>query len=262
MGQTKIEIFIILVGIIVLVFISGIIFFLFQYRKRRLAHEKEKLQINEKHHIELLNAQLESQQQTMQHIGQEIHDSVAQKLTLASIYTQRLEFETDSADEKAKLSGVSKIINDSLLELRQLSNSLTDNKLQNAGLQELIQKECDQVNATGICLASFEINKLPIISISTKSSLLRIIQEFIQNSIKHSGCKEIKIKLNFIDKVLTMLLEDDGKGFDVDNPEHKGIGLDSIRRRIQMLGGKYIFERGTGKGTRLNLTIPVNDINA
>ena len=255
-------IFIILINIILLIFIGGIITFVLQYRRRKIAHIKEKESIEKQHQLAILSTQLESQQQTMQHIGQEIHDSVAQKLTLASIYTQRMEFESQSPGERDKLSGISKIINDSLLELRQLSNSLTDNKLQNAGLQELIQKECDQVNATGICSASFEINELPVISISIKNSLLRIVQEFIQNSIKHSGCKEISIKLNFIDKVLTMLLEDDGKGFDIEHPEHKGIGLDSIRRRIQMLGGKYIFESGTGKGTRLNLTIPVNDINA
>lgn len=262
MEQTEIKQFFIVVSISIAVLIAGILVFIFQYRRRKIDYEKEKGQIEEQHQIELLNIQLESQHQTMQFIGQEIHDSVAQKLTLASIYTQRMEFETQVPGEKNKLSGVSKIINDSLLELRQLSKSLTDNKLQSAGLQELICMECDQVNATGICSTSFEINALPVISIATKSSLLRIVQEFIQNSIKHSGCKEIKIKLNYCDNYLTLLLEDDGKGFDIDKPQHKGIGLDSIRRRIQILGGKYIFESVTGEGTRLNLTIPVNDINA
>lgn len=244
-----------------LIFIIGTIFFLFQYRQGKIAHEKEKKQINEKHHIELLNAQLEGQQQTMQFIGQEIHDSVAQKLTLASIYSQRMEFEMQSPGEKDKQSGISKIINDSLLELRQLSKSLTDNKLQSADLKDLVQMECEQVNATGICSAGFEINELPVISISTKSSLLRIVQEFIQNSIKHSGCKEIKIKLNSFENGLTLLMEDDGKGFDIDNPEHKGIGLDSIRRRIQILGGRYNLESDTGRGVQLRLTIPLNNSN-
>jgi signal transduction histidine kinase len=261
MGETEIIIFIVLANIILLIFIYGIILFVFQYRRRRLAHEKEKKQINEKHHIELLNAQLESQQQAMQHIGQEIHDSVAQKLTLASIYTQRMEFESQSPGERDKLSGISKIINDSLLELRELSKSLTDNKLQNADLKDLVQMECEQVNATGICSASFEINELPVMSISAKSSLLRIIQEFIQNSIKHSGCKEIKIKLNAFDNNLNLLLEDDGKGFDFDMSQHKGIGLDGIRRRIQVLNGKYSLESDNGRGVHLGITIPINKTN-
>jgi signal transduction histidine kinase len=259
MGQTEVKIFVVMVGVIVLIFISGTIIFIFQYRKRRMTHEAEKIKIEKQHKLDLLNTQVKIQQQTMQFIGQEIHDSVAQKLTLASIYTQRMEFETQSPIERDKLSGVSKILNDSLLELRQLSKSLTDNKLQSADLQELIRMECDQVNATGICSASFEFNELPVISISTKSSLLRIIQEFIQNSIKHSGCKEIKIKLNTIDNELTLLLDDNGKGFYINNPEHKGIGLDGIRRRIQMLGGKYNLESHPGRGVHLELTIPINN---
>jgi signal transduction histidine kinase len=259
MGQTEIKIFIILTSVVVLTFISGIIIFLFQYRKRRLVHEKEKLQINEQHQIELLNTQLESQQQTMQFIGQEIHDSVAQKLTLASIYTQRMEFENNVPDLNDKLGGVSKILNESLFELRQLSKNLTDDKLQTAGLQELINMECDRVNATGICIAGFEFNELPAITIAVKSSLLRIVQEFIQNSIKHSGCKEIKIKLSITIKKLHLLLQDDGKGFDIDNPKHKGIGLDGIRRRIQMLGGEYSLTSNVGKGVILSLNIPIND---
>ncbi|MBK8610826.1 MAG: histidine kinase dimerization/phosphoacceptor domain-containing protein [Chitinophagaceae bacterium] len=93
--------------------------------------------MKEKHHIELLNTQLESQQQTMHFIGQEIHDSVAQKLTLASIYTQRMEFDNEMPGIKDKLTGVSKIINDSLLELRELSKNLTDTKLQKI-------QECDR----------------------------------------------------------------------------------------------------------------------
>ncbi len=259
MGETEITIFIILATAILLIFISGIVVFVFRYRARKIAYEAEKSRMNEQHQLDLLRIQLESQRQTMQFIGQEIHDSVAQKLTLASIHTQRMEFETQAPVEQDKLAGVSKIINDSLLELRQLSKSLTDNTLQNAGLDELIRMECEQVNATGLCIASCEITNSPVIDIATKSSLFRIIQEFIQNSIKHSGCKEIKIRLTVAGNELAMTLADDGKGFDTVEEKHNGIGLDSIRRRIQQLGGNYNFESETGKGVRLNLTIPMNN---
>ncbi len=261
MGETEITIFVVLSNVILMIFITGIILFVLQYRARRIRHEKEKGEIEKQHKLNLLNTQLQIQQQTMQFIGQEIHDSVAQKLTLASIYTQRLEFSAQSSVDREKLTGVNKILNDSLLELKQLSRSLTDDKLQGAGLQQLISLECDQVNATNICTAGFTFNALPDISIAIKSSLLRIVQEFIQNSIRHSGCKEIKINLEVDTKELTMLLEDDGRGFDFQNPDHKGIGLDSIRRRIQSLGGEYNFTGNAGKGVRLHLTVPLNIAN-
>jgi signal transduction histidine kinase len=261
MHKTELILILVIVTLIAFIFIIGVILFVFQYRKRKVLYNKEKEEIEKQHRLDILNTQVQIQQQTMQFIGQEIHDSVAQKLTLASIYTQRMEFESSSPGEREKLSGVNKIINDSLLELRQLSRNLTDNKLQNAALPELIKQECEQVNATGICNASYELDILPDISIALKSSLLRFVQEFIQNSIKHSGCKGIKIKLSVDNNKLAMQLEDDSKGFDIDGLKHKGIGLDSIRRRIQMLGGEYSFKGNAGKGVILNLKIPINEAN-
>jgi len=257
MGQTEIKIFILLFGIIVLVFITGIIIFIFQYRHRRILHEKEKEQLNEKHQIELLNTQLESQQQTMQFIGQEIHDSVAQKLTLASIYAQQLEFENDNTQLNEKIKPVNKIINDSLLELRQLSKNLTDAKLQYEDLASLIGHECEMINATGVCTAKLEVEKIPELTIPMKSSLLRIVQEFLQNSLKHAACKQISVTVSNSDDQLKIFMMDDGKGFIPAEVAHNGIGLDNIRRRIQHLRGKHYLKSEPGKGTILELIIPL-----
>lgn len=256
MDKTEIILFIFLSSVMLTIFIVGVVLFVYKYRKRKLLHDKEKGEIEKQHRVDLLNTQLHSQQQTMEHIGQEIHDSVAQKLTLASIYAQRMEFENTVAETGDKLAAISKIINDSLLELRQLSKSLTDSKLQEAGLSELIQMECDQVNTTGICAANFKADKVPEISIAAKSSLFRIVQEFIQNSIKHSGCRKIDIRIEYINGQLAMTLADDGKGFDMEVVQHKGIGLDNIRRRIQVLGGTYTIKSEINKGTILQLTVP------
>jgi signal transduction histidine kinase len=258
MGQAEIKIFIVLIGIIILVFIIGIIIFVFQYRHRRIVHEKEKALLNEIHNTQLLNTQVESQQQTMQFIGQEIHDSVAQKLTLASIYAQQLEFENRDENLTKKINPVNKIINDSLLELRQLSKNLTDAKLQYEDLASLISHECEMINATGVCTAKLEIEKIPELSIPMKSSLLRIVQEFLQNSLKHAGCKQIFVAISNSDDQLKISMTDDGKGFILAEVVHNGIGLDNIRRRIQHLKGKHNLISEPDKGTTLELIIPLN----
>lgn len=262
MGQTEMILFLVLMSLVVMIFIAGIVLFIIQYRKRKILHEKEKEEIEKQHRLDLLNTQLQIQQQTMQFIGQEIHDSVAQKLTLASIYTQRMEFDNGVPAIKDKLGAVSKIVNDSLLELRQISKDLTDTKLQGADLQELILMECDLVNASGICIVNFECNERPVINIATKSSLFRIIQEFIQNSMKHAACRNIRIGLHFSGTALDMYLEDDGKGFDIEKEQHKGIGLNNIRRRIQLLHGSYSLHSAPDKGVQLQLKVPVNTINS
>jgi signal transduction histidine kinase len=255
MGKTEITIFIILINAILLILISGIILFIFQYRKRKILHQKEKGIIEELHRTELLNTQLEIQQQTMQFIGREIHDSVAQKLTLASLYTQKLEFENAYPLLLEKLKGISGIINDALIELRDLSRDLTENKLQQNELHELLQVECDRVNATGICKATFYAGTKPGFSSSTKNLLLRTVQEFIQNSLRHSACLNIIISLQSEHEGTRLTATDDGEGFDTAVSYH-GIGLTNMRRRIQIIGGIYNFESVQGKGTTLNLFIP------
>lgn len=261
MGKAEIITFIVLANMVLLILISGIITFVFRYRKRKMLYEKEKQDTEEQHRAELLDTQLQIRRQTMEFIGREIHDSVAQKLTLASIYTQRMAFEHNMPEEVNKLSGISKILNDSLTELRQLSKDLTDDKLQTADLEELLRIECEQVNATGICFAAMKVIHLPAINIAARSSLVRIVQEFIQNSIKHSGCRNIHILLDAPAAELILQLEDDGKGFDPDNIHDAGSGLNNIRRRVQIMKGQYRLTAKENEGTSLRITIPLNTDN-
>jgi signal transduction histidine kinase len=260
MGQTEMIIFLVLINIVVLVFIAGIIVFIIQYRRRKVIHENEKAEIEKQHRLNLLNTELLIQKQTMQFIGEEIHDSVAQKLTLAAIYIQQMEIENFSAQANQKLFGINKVLKDSLDELRYISKDLTGNRLQSADLAELIRVECSMVNATGICTASSETDTLPEMNIAAKSSLYRIVQEFLQNSIKHAGCKYIKVKAVMEKEYLIITLEDDGKGFEIDKVRKNGIGLDNIRRRVSAMEGTYNFTSQPGNGVCLSISVAYKKI--
>ena len=262
MGKSEIVIFIVLVNIILLVFIAGIVIFVLQYRKRKILHEREKNAIEETHKAQLLNAQVEIQKQTMQFIGREIHDSVAQKLTLASIYTQKIEFENKYPTLLEKLHDISSLLNESLAELRSLSKNLTDSKLQHASFEQLLRQECDQVNATGVCCAQLDIAVSSAINIAIKSFLLRIVQEFVQNSLKHAECKTIGITVEDNPDGLFLELEDDGVGFDIAANLSGGIGITNMKRRVQLAGGKYNLVSAKGQGTRLEIFMPLAQVNA
>jgi len=253
MGQTEISIFIILTGVVLLIFISGIILLLFKYRRRRLEYKKEKEQTNKKNHIELLNAQLESQQQTMQHIGTEIHDNVGQKLTLASLYSRQISPGAANLDEK--ISTISKIIDESLTELRQLSKTLTNPAFIHASLVDLLQEEATKINASGICHLAIitPVNEF-VLEQTQKNILFRLLQEFIQNSLKHSGCRKIMINIQNLKSHLVIEAFDDGKGFDTGSPSG-GIGIQNMKRRAEQLHALLELKRELGKGTKLNLQI-------
>lgn len=257
MGQTEIEIFIILVGVVVLVLVVGTLLFIMQYRNRKIRYESEKKRMEEIHRVELLNSRLFSQQQTMQHIGQEIHDSVAQKLTLASIYIRRMQFEQKDPGNTEGLENTGKVIDDALLELRQLSKDLTDSRLFETELSTLVNEICDMVNSTGTCRATVSTSGVPELVIQQKNSVLRIIQEFVQNSLKHAECKSISLILSGENGKLSVVMQDDGRGFDKELAAAKGMGLHNIRRRAQLMGAVYEIHSQAGKGTRLELTVPI-----
>jgi signal transduction histidine kinase len=256
MGQKETSILIIATFAAILLMCIGLVIILFIHRNRKIKHQSEKKEINQLHQQELLSTQLEMQTQTMQHIGREIHDNVGQKLTLASLYTQQLAYENKAPHINDKIESIGSIINESLAELRQLSKSLTDDTINDNAINELLQQECDNVNNVKKAVVTFTNNKKNIVlPYQTKSILVRIVQEFLQNSLKHADCKNIDIALNKNDNLLQLLLQDDGKGFDTNTVAHKGIGLSNIKKRAEIIGGKCTLESELGKGTKLEINI-------
>lgn len=260
MGEREITIFIVIANVILLVFISGIIIFIAQYRKRRILHETEKEIISKTHQEELLSRQVEIQTQTMRDIGREIHDNVGQKLTLASIYSNQLSHESPAQNQK--IEQISKLLNESLQDLRQLSKSLVQPQLAQSDLIVLLEEEAKQINQTGVKLKIKTDLKTLDLDFETKNSVFRLLQEFIQNSLKHSKCKNITIIISEKEAFASskgflktqILIEDDGIGFD-QNIKKDGIGLSNMKRRANEIGADFELKSELGKGTKLNLMI-------
>jgi signal transduction histidine kinase len=257
MQQAEAITFIIIGNILLLILFVGIILFVFQFRKRKVEHEKEKDMITEIHAKEILSTQLEMQTQTMLHIGREIHDNVGQKLTLASLYTQQLAYENKAPHINDKIENIGTIINESLAELRQLSKSLTDDKIKNHTIIDLLKEECEKINQLKKCIVIFTCEQYKIdLNYQQKSILLRIVQEFLQNSIKHAQCESINILLMSDEIGVKLFLQDDGNGFDASINTNKGIGLSNMKKRAEMIGGKFALESKVGNGTELTIEIP------
>lgn len=256
MEQKEIIIFIVVVSITIALFIAAIILFVLFYRNKVIRQKQEYQKMKLSHQKELLSTQIEMQQQTMEHIGREIHDDIGQQLTLASLYTQQLAYENKAPQINEKIENISQIINNSLAALRQLSKKLTDDSIAQNGIVSLLQAECDKVAGFKKCqfTADQSLKNLQL-SYEVKSILVRIAQEFIQNSIKHADCKTILIALQKTDYILEINLEDDGKGFNT-LVTGKGIGLNNIKKRTEMIQGSYKI-KSQNTGTKLTIQIPI-----
>ena len=227
----------------------------FVYRIITVYREKQATDIN--HAKQLVLVELESQRQTMKHIGAEIHDNVGQKLTLASIYTNQFIANNDYTSKMEKINSVGSIINDSLNELRRLSKSLINNDTLDMSLVDLLQKEATDINATSFCHLIILSDKFDIdLPQTEKNILFRLLQEFLQNSLKHSKCRKIEISLDKKDEQLLITATDDGKGFDTSSSS-TGIGLQNMQRRAEQINAVYKLSSESGKGTTLTLQVPI-----
>lgn len=257
MGKTELLITIILFNIFFVLFVAALMVYIRKYKQRKKEYLNEIEIKNEIHQKELLATQLEIQQATMQQIGRELHDNIGQKLTLVSLYTQQLLYENKVTEVSERIEQVSQIINQSLQDLRSLSKTLTDDNINQKEIITLIQEEVDNTNAFKKCNVSFNYNFNQLdLGFVHKNVLLRITQEFIQNSIKHANCKNIFINLNTSSEALWELnIKDDGIGFDRSNIRSNGIGLTNMKNRAEIIGANFTLESLKNKGTSINIIL-------
>jgi signal transduction histidine kinase len=257
MAETELRIFLIIANIILLAFFAGVFLFVWQYRKRKLLNEKEKQGLHVSYQNEILNARVEAQAQTMLFIGQEIHDNVGQKLTLASLYAKQSGVVQTEAQQD-KIGEIGRIIDESLSELRQLSKSLSNPQLANAGLMDLLTEEAKRINASGITRVSITGNASgQFIPHAQKNILFRLLQEFIQNSLKHAQCHLISINIDCSANHLLIDASDDGIGFSTAD-QFTGIGLKNMKKRAEQLLAEYNLTSAPGVGTKLVLSFNMN----
>lgn len=257
MGKTELLMIMVLFNLFFVMFVVAVVIYIWKYKQRKREHDTEIKKKNETHQRELLATQLEIQQATMQQIGRELHDNIGQKLTLVSLYTQQLLYENKVTEVSERIDQVSQIINQSLQDLRSLSKTLTDDNINQKDIITLIQEEVDNTNDFKNCKVSFEHNfKQLDLEFVQKNVLLRITQEFIQNSIKHSKCENIFITLTTSDEALWELnIRDDGKGFDRSKITSNGIGLTNMKNRAVIIGAEFNLESQENQGTTLSIIL-------
>lgn len=256
MGEKELIIFIVLINVILFTFIIGVIFFITQYRKRKVLHEQEVARMIEKHNQELLLSQLKVQQQTMQDVGKEIHDNLGQKLTLASLYLHKVTRKIQEVKQE-QIEEVNTILDEALRDIRKISISLIKSDKQLLSLVELISGDLKRLESLQkIRCKLITPDDLPILSPFFVVNIHRIVQEFIQNTIKHAQAKEIEVVIQYQNNLLSLSCKDDGKGFDLELVS-KGNGLTNIQRRVNDLSGKLFWESYPNKGTSLHVVLPI-----
>lgn len=225
------------------------------YLKRDLKHLKEKENMEADFENQLLQSQLETQEETLHQLSTEIHDNVGQLLNSTKLLiglTQRA-----LPEPPETLLMADDTLGKAIQEIRSLSKSLNKEWLQQFNFIENLEAEISRINAA----KSLQINLYRPDALSMKASeqiiLFRIVQEVLQNAMKHAFAKTIEIKIKEDNRLLTIYISDDGTGFD-EATITQSVGLLNIKHRTKLLGGTVRWLSSINNGTQVTIQLPVN----
>jgi len=251
---TTILILITTLTVVLLIVVIIVIFSIFQNRKVKFLFEQK--ETKQRFEEEIIKAQLETQEQTLQNISWELHDNVGQLLSVARMQLNMLQ--PGLADnQKALVNETGEIISKSLQEIRTLSKLLNPEVVKNIGLEEALQLEVDRFNRLNFIRATLTI-KGDSVNINQKEEIIlfRILQEFLSNSLKYSKTAKLDVTLIYTDEFLIIKAQDFGIGFD-NKTTKKGSGLLNMKSRAKLINTKFDYKSEKDKGVSLTLTYPV-----
>ena len=236
--------------------------FLYRNRHRRLLREREQLKLS--YERELLKSQLEIQEQTFRHISQEIHDNIGQMLSLAKLNLATMDPAQPNNLEQ-KIIDSKKLVSQAIYDLRNLSHGLSTDYIADMGLARAIEHELEMVRKSGDLDTLFETDgKSYALDKQRELIVYRIIQETLNNIIKHAASQKIIIHLRYSPEELTLSITDNGKGFDLtplNQDTSFGLGIKNMHNRARLMGAGFQISSTLGEGTSVILSVPVGTAN-
>jgi len=245
------------IAVILFLVTFAIIFFVaFQRRKNKLLLEKFKAE--QRFEEELQNSKLEIQEQTLKNVSWELHDNIGQLLSTAVMQINIL---SSNLEPKIKESvqDIRGLVGDSLQEIRNLSKTLNHEVIQNIGLEKSIQVELDRFKKLNFLEPEFTvIGEEVVINPKDEIILYRIIQEFFSNTIKHAEASHLLVKLEYTPNDLTIVIQDDGVGYDMKSVQANS-GLLNMKSRAALVSANLDSVSKPGKGVLLTLQYPFKE---
>lgn len=255
-NRNKVQLLLFIGMLSILIFISIMII----YRNRE-RHKSQLLEEKIKQDKILFKAMIDSESKERKRIASELHDSLGQLLCTAKIIVSSLDDAVAQSDEEDKIAYGSslELIDEALAEVRNISHNLMPVSLISVGLISALEELIKKINSSDKLKVKFNYpENVKKLDETIEINIYRIIQEVINNAIKHADAKNIIIDFKQTEKNVTIDISDDGKGMDVTKiSKSKGIGWNNIYSRVNLLNGKIDINSEIGKGTKLFINLNI-----
>jgi signal transduction histidine kinase len=239
-----------------LLILSGISF----YRKRQLQNKMNLQAAVMKQQDLATKAIINAEENERKRIAADLHDGVGQMMSAAKMNLSAFENEIHFNDEfqKNSFERLIALVDESCKEIRSVSHQMMPNALLKSGLASAVKEFLDKIDNRVIKINLYTEGLQERLDSNTETVLYRVIQECVNNVIKHSGADNLDISLIKDADGISTTVEDNGRGFDTtDKQKFEGIGLKNISSRVAFLKGTVDFDSSPGKGTLVAIHVPI-----
>ena len=215
-------------------------------------------------HLELSRQILESQESERHRIAANLHDSLGQNLLVIKNQVRLAMQPAEETVLRNRLDEISECASEAIAEVREITYALRPYQLDRLGLTQTIRATVNRAaENSSILFASHTDNVDTVFDKESEIHVYRIVQEAVNNILKHSGATEATVVVKKLDATVSLSIRDNGHGFDAAAMENSesldvGHGLSGIRERTRILGGTFAIDARAGQGATLSIEIPIH----
>ncbi|MBV4359741.1 sensor histidine kinase [Pinibacter aurantiacus] len=246
-----------------LILTIGLIFLIIFHQKKIIRYQMALQQLEYQQQKMLLNASIKLQEEERQRLAADLHDDAGPLLATARLYLNENLVNLDKTTQLQNIYNAKQIIDETIQLIRNISHSLMPPTLKNFGLESAVNDLFQKISGAGTITGSARFHDYKERMPAEKELIVfRIIQELVNNILKHSNSSFIHITQNINGNSFFIRLHHDGKGltqadFEKLNKSSGGLGLKNIQSRLNVLQGKIFFERDSSQ-TYYKITIELN----
>jgi signal transduction histidine kinase len=246
----------------------GLILFII-FHQRKVIRYQLRLQSMEQHHQKIvLNASKRLQEEERQRLAADLHDDAGPLLATARLYLNENLVNQDKATQLQSIFQARQILDDTIQLIRNISHSLMPPTLKNFGLESATNDLFQKISGSGTINASSRFHDYrERLKPEIELIVFRVIQELINNILKHSNSSFIHLTQNMHDGMFILRIHHDGRGivqadFEKLNKSNIGLGLKNINSRLRVAQGKIFFEKDPSQTYyKVTMEIPKDDVN-
>lgn len=244
---------------------TSVIFFFIKYQRKVLAQREEIQRTELTYKEQLVQSNIRSQEEERLRISKDLHDHVGSTLSHLRLLVAHVDKAVPPGHEIGRLTQEYRNTIDVLInDVRNLSHNLSPHGLSLWGLHEVLEDLCEKTNRTpGIHATVIDHTDgiLSGLSFDHGLAIYRVMQELLNNSLKHSGADTITLTVMKHNDAVKISYQDNGKGFSFDKKTIRGIGMRNIESRLEMTGATHTITTSPGQGFQCDVWIPLQSFN-